>query len=276
MGSGIAQVSAVKGVRVNLVDSNEKSLQKASKAMTASLSKVAKKKFDGDDAKMKDFVDKTMSNVQMMSDMDAAVADVDLVVEAVSENLALKQKLFAQMDAVAKKETIFASNTSSLSITDIASSTKRLDRFGGLHFFSPVPMMKLVEVIKTKDTSDATFKALMEFGAKVGKVPVECKDTAGFIVNRLLIPFMTDAVRMAERGDASKKDIDIAMKLGTGHPMGPFELSDFVGLDVTLAILEGWMERYPDDDLFKPPDSLVKLVKEGKLGRKTGEGFYKY
>jgi 3-hydroxyacyl-CoA dehydrogenase len=177
---------------------------------------------------------------------------------------------------VAPEHTIFASNTSSLPITEIASVTKRQDRFGGLHFFNPVPMMKLLEVVRTDQTSDATYKTLMEFGAALGKTCITCKDTPGFVVNRLLVPYMAEAVRMLERGDASARDIDIAMKLGAGYPMGPIELSDYVGLDTTYNIVKGWHEKYPDNPLFEPSPLLEKLVKEGKFGMKSGEGFYSY
>lgn len=177
---------------------------------------------------------------------------------------------------MAPEHTIFASNTSSLSIGEIASVTKRKDRFGGLHFFNPVPVMKLLEVIRTNDTSDETFKRIRHFGESVGKVCIDCRDTPGFVVNRLLLPYLGEAIRLLERGDASARDIDIAMKLGAGHPMGPIELSDYVGLDTTYNVLKGWHEKYPDNPLFAPLPSLEKLVKEGKLGVKTGEGFYKY
>ncbi|MEQ2243206.1 hypothetical protein ILYODFUR_004721, partial [Ilyodon furcidens] len=171
---------------------------------------------------------------------------------------------------------IFASNTSSLPITDIASSTSRQDRFGGLHFFNPVSMMKLVEVIATSATSQETFDSLLSFSKALGKTPVSCKDTPGFIVNRLLVPYMIEALRLHERGHGSKEDIDIAMKLGAGYPMGPFELSDYVGLDTLKFIIDGWNEKDPDNPLFTPSELLNKLVADGKLGKKTGEGFYKY
>ncbi|NXF95134.1 HCDH protein, partial [Eubucco bourcierii] len=174
------------------------------------------------------------------------------------------------------RRTIFASNTSSLQITQMANSTTRQDRFGGLHFFNPVPMMKLVEVIKTPMTSQKTFESLMDFSKAVGKSPVSCKDTPGFIVNRLLVPYMMEAVRLFERGDASKEDIDVAMKLGAGYPMGPFELLDYVGLDTSKYIIDGWHSLEPNNPLFAPSPLLNKLVEEKKLGKKTGEGFYKY
>lgn len=154
--------------------------------------------------------------------------------------------------------------------------TQRKDRFGGLHFFNPVPVMKLLEVIRTEDTSEETFKTIRTFGEKLGKACITCKDTPGFVVNRLLIPYLAESVRLLERGDASARDIDIAMKLGAGYPMGPIELADYVGLDTTYNILMGWHEKYPDNPIFAPLPKLEKLVKEGKLGVKTGEGFYQY
>lgn len=184
--------------------------------------------------------------------------------------------MILQSFQVAKPSTIFASNTSSIPITEIAKSTNRLDRFCGLHFFNPVPVMKLLEVIRTADTSDATYATAMEFGKNLGKTCVTCKDTPGFLVNRLLIPYMAEAVRMLERGDASAKDIDIAMKLGAGYPMGPFELGDYVGLDTTKSVIETYARFEPDNPLFKPIPLLNKLIAEGKFGIKTGEGFYKY
>lgn len=177
---------------------------------------------------------------------------------------------------MAPNHTIFTSNTSSLSITEIASITNRQDRFGGLHFFNPVPIMRLLEVIRTEDTSDLTFNEIRSFGEKLGKTCITCKDTPGFVVNRLLIPYMAESVRLLERGDASAEDIDIAMKLGAGYPMGPIELADYVGLDTTYNILKGWHENDPKNPIFKPSPLLENLVKSGKLGVKSGEGFYKY
>lgn len=163
-----------------------------------------------------------------------------------------------------------------MSITEIASVTGRKDRFGGLHFFNPVPVMRLLEIIRTADTSDATYNTIRSFGEKIGKSCIVCKDTPGFVVNRLLVPYMAESVRLLERGDASARDIDTAMKLGAGYPMGPIELSDYVGLDTTYNILKGWHEREPENPLYKPIPLLEKLVKDGKFGVKSGEGFYKY
>ncbi|KAA0721979.1 Hydroxyacyl-coenzyme A dehydrogenase, mitochondrial [Triplophysa tibetana] len=277
MGAGIAQVAAATGHSVVLVDMSEDILKKTFKGIETSLKRVAKKKFAEKPEDGEAFVQKVVKNISIATDAAASVAQgTDLVVEAIVENVKVKQNLFGSLDKVAPEHTIFASNTSSLPISEIASSTARLDRFGGLHFFNPVPMMKLVEVIKTPTTSQQTFDTLLEFSKALGKHPVSCKDTPGFIVNRLLVPYMMEAVRLYERGDGSKEDIDVAMKLGAGYPMGPFELLDYVGLDTSKFIIDGWHAMDPENPLFGPSPMLNKLVSEGKLGKKTGEGFYKY
>ena len=235
-----------------------------------------KKQYEGKADEGKKYLESTLKNITLSTSSESACSDTDLVVEAIVENLDKKRQLFASLDKVAKPHTIFASNTSSLPIADIAASTKRLDRFGGLHFFNPVPMMKLLEVIRTPQTSDDTFNSLLAFGKSVGKVTVNCKDTPGFIVNRLLVPYLLESIRLVERGDASPRDVDTAMKLGAGHPMGPFELADYVGLDTTKFIIDGWSRAYPNETLFKESPLLSKLVSEGKFGVKSGEGFYKY
>merc|ERR1711931_90147 len=208
-------------------------------------------------------------------DVVRGVAEADLVIEAIPENMEYKHKLFSTIDEVAPEHCLFASNTSSFSITEIGSVVKRQDKFGGLHFFNPVPMMQLVEVIRTVHTSEATFNALYKFGEDLGKTCVSCTDTPGFIVNRLLVPYMMDAVRMIERGEGTPEDIDTAMKLGAGHPMGPFQLADYVGLDTTKFIMDGWSTRFPEETLFRKSELLNSLVAEGKLGMKTKEGFFK-
>lgn len=276
MGSGIAQVTAQSGYKVTLVDSNEKALDKALGSIQKSLTRSTKKKFEGQAAEQEKFVSEVMSRISVASGVDKGAEKSDLIIEAIVENLGVKHTLFKQLDEICPPETILTSNTSSLPIKDIAEPCSRKDKFGGLHFFNPVPVMKLLEVIKTEDTSDATYNTLLEFGKSIGKATVECKDTPGFIVNRLLVPYLFSAIQMYERGDASVKDIDTAMKLGAGYPMGPFELSDYVGLDTSKFIMDGWRERYPNDPAFQTSKILDKLVLEGKLGRKSGEGFYKY
>lgn len=276
MGSGIAQVAAQTGHSVCLVDVSREILQNAEDRIQTSIKRVAKKMFAEEPKKGEEFVAQTLSQIQYSDDALAAVKSCDLVVEAIVENMQVKQELFAKLDQNAPSSTLFASNTSSLSITEIASATQRRDRFGGLHFFNPVPVMKLVEVVRTVDTSDETFDTLLAFGSAMKKTTVACRDTPGFIVNRLLVPYMAEAVRLLERGDASARDIDTAMKLGAGYPMGPIELMDYVGLDTSKFILDGWHEAYPDNPLFKPTETVNRLVSEGKLGMKTGEGFYTY
>jgi len=276
MGAGIAQVSAQTGHKVTLVDISQQVLDKSNARIGESIKRVAKKKFKEDEAGAKGFVESSMANMNVATSANDALATADLVVEAVVENMALKQKLFAEYDQLAPAKTIFASNTSSLPISEIAATSSRPDRFGGLHFFNPVPVMKLLEVVRIPQTSDETYDAMVAWGQAMGKATVECKDTPGFIVNRLLVPYLMEAVRMVERGDASARDVDTAMKLGAGYPMGPFELADYVGLDTNKFIMEGWSERFPGEPLFKESPMLNKLVSDGKLGRKTGEGFYKY
>ncbi|XP_078117859.1 hydroxyacyl-coenzyme A dehydrogenase, mitochondrial [Sander vitreus] len=276
MGAGIAQVAASTGHSVTLVDTNEDILKKAVKGIEGNLKRVVKKKFADKPEAGEEFIQKALQNVSTSTDAGSVVQGSDLVLEAIVENLKIKQDLFGGLDKLAPAHTIFASNTSSLPITDIASSTNRLDRFGGLHFFNPVPVMKLVEVIATSATSQETFDSLLNFSKKLGKTSVSCKDTPGFIVNRLLLPYIMEVIRMYERGDGSKEDIDIAMKLGCGYPMGPFELADYVGLDTIKFIMDGWSAANPDNPVFAQSELLTKLVAEGKLGKKTGEGFYKY
>ncbi|KAI4456970.1 3-hydroxyacyl-coa dehydrogenase c-terminal domain [Holotrichia oblita] len=276
MGSGIAQVTAQAGQNVTLVEVNADVLKKTETSIATSLARVAKKLYKDKPSDGEKFVAETRGRIKGSTDPIASVKQADLVVEAIIENIDIKHKLFKDLDAAAPPTTLFASNTSSLSIGEIASVTNRKDRFGGLHFFNPVPVMKLLEVIRTPETSDETYQAFMAWGKSIGKVCITCKDTPGFVVNRLLVPYMAEAVRMYERGDASARDIDTAMKLGAGYPMGPFELNDYVGLDTTNFILEGWHKKMPENPLFEPLESMKKLVSEGKFGIKSGEGYYKY
>jgi 3-hydroxyacyl-CoA dehydrogenase len=198
------------------------------------------------------------------------------VIEAIVEDLDAKKKLFAELGRLCKPDAILASNTSSFPIGEMAEASGRPARFVGLHFFNPVQLMKLVEVVRTAKTDENVFAAARAFGEGVGKTPVACKDTPGFVVNRLLVPYMTQALQMLERGDATKEDIDAAMQYGCGYPMGPITLTDYVGLDTTLSILEGWVARFPKEPAFAIPEILRKKVAEKKLGRKSGEGFYKW
>jgi 3-hydroxybutyryl-CoA dehydrogenase len=202
-------------------------------------------------------------------------ADCDLVIEAIIENLDVKREFYAELDRVAKPQAIFASNTSSLSITEMAAATGRRDRFCGLHFFNPVPVMKLVEVVRTIDTSEATYADVVAFAQALGKTVVTAKDSPGFVVNLLLVPYLLDAVRALEKGVATREDIDAGMKLGCGHPMGPLELLDFVGLDTTYYIAEIMFDEFKDGRYAAPP-LLKQMVKAGYFGRKSGRGFYEY
>ncbi|XP_070544258.1 hydroxyacyl-coenzyme A dehydrogenase, mitochondrial-like isoform X2 [Ptychodera flava] len=239
MGNGIAQVTAQAGCQVTMVDQTDEILQKSVNTINKSLQRVVKKKFADDPSKGEEFIQGIMGNISVTTDVTSAVSNTDLVMEAIIENMDIKKKLLVDIDKVAKEHTIFASNTSSLSITEMASVTQRQDRFGGLHFFNPVAVMKLVEVVRTPQTSDETFDTLVEYCKMIGKTTVNCKDTPGFIVNRLLVPYIMEAIRLVERGDATPHDVDIAMKLGAGYKIGPIELADFVGLDVVYFIIHG-------------------------------------
>ena len=272
MGHGIAQVAAQGGCTVVAVETEQRFLDSGLARIDKSLAKLAEK------AKEKGgSFDAAAVRARISGSLERkALADCDLVIEAIVEDLAVKNQLFAELGKLCKKETIFASNTSSFPIAEMAKASGRPAQFVGLHFFNPVQLMKLVEVVRTDATSDEVFAAARAFGEACGKSPVACKDTPGFVVNRLLVPYMAEAMKMADRGDASVQDIDTAMKLGCGYPMGPFELTDYVGLDTTLSILQGWVKRYPNEPAFKIPAVLEKLVKENKLGRKSGQGFYKW
>jgi 3-hydroxyacyl-CoA dehydrogenase len=278
MGHGIVQVAAQGGAQVVALETEQGFLDKGLGRIEKSVNKLAQKlvekgKKSEEDAQA--MVTGTLSRITGTMDK-ADLTDCDLVVEAIVENLDVKKALFAELGGICKPETIFASNTSSFPIAEMAAASGRPSRFVGLHFFNPVQLMRLVEVVRTDGTDEDVFASARAFGEACGKSPVSCKDTPGFVVNRLLVPYMTQALLMLERGDASREDIDTAMQLGCGHPMGPLTLTDYVGLDTTLFILQGWKERYPDEPSFEVPAILERLVAEGKLGRKTGEGFYKW
>ncbi|GAA5908590.1 3-hydroxyacyl-CoA dehydrogenase family protein [Sporobolomyces salmoneus] len=283
MGAGIAQVAAMNGVKVVMTDVSERALENGRSIITKSLTRIARKKHADDSTAQQAFIDSVFSNLSTTTSAQSAVASSDLVIEAIVEHLETKQELFRRLDELSPKETRFASNTSSLSITKIAEgvSESRKTRFAGFHAFNPVPQMKLVELIATEKTDSQVMQSLLELCKRMKKSPVTCKDTPGFIVNRLLVPYMLEAIRMYERGDATAEDIDTAMKLGAGLPMGPLELSDFVGLDTLSHIARGWrQERVEtgeiDSKAVEEVDVLEELVKGGKTGRKSGEGFFKY
>ena len=268
MGSGIAQVSAVAGYDVVVLEQEQKFLDKGFAGIEKSLAKFAEK------GNLKEPPAAVRARLKGVTDRHV-VADCDIVIEAIIENVDEKKKMFAALDGIVKKETIFASNTSSISITEVAAATKRPDKFVGLHFFNPVPLMKLVEVVRTIATSEATFTTAFDFGESLGKVPVRTSDKTGFIVNRLLVPYLLDAVRAYEEGVGSIPDIDNAMKLGCGYPMGPFTLLDFVGLDTTYYITHVMFDEFKERRFASPP-LLKRLVMAGWYGRKTGKGFYDY
>jgi len=278
MGSGIAQVSAQSGMKVTLVDLDQKALDRAVRTIDKSLNRVVKKKYKGKEQEGKLFKDQIMNNITTSTDLECGVSGADLVIEAIIENLAVKQDMFQKMDNAAKSDCIFASNTSSLGVREIADqvSENRKTQFGGLHFFNPVPMMKLLEVVQVDGmTSDDTFKKLENYGKIIGKTTVKCKDTPGFILNRLLIAYNQESVRMYERGDASIVDIDTAMKLGCGYPMGPFELIDYTGLDIAVDVQAVMLKR-TGNPVFAENPIVNKLAAAGDLGIKSGRGFYNY
>jgi len=269
MGSGIAEVASKAGMDVVIREVSDDFLKKGMGRIEKSLDRaVSKGKLD--EAGKKDILGRIKGTTDIKD-----LADRDIVCEAVIENLAEKVKLYKELDNIVKKEAIFASNTSSLSITEMGAATSRADQFCGLHFFNPVPVMKLVEVVKTVATSDDTYNAAKAFGEKLGKVVVSCGDSPGFVVNRLLVPYLLDAIRTLEAGVATKEDIDNGMKLGCGYPMGPLELTDFVGLDTTYYIAEILFDEFKDHHYASPP-LLKAMVKAGYHGRKTGRGFYDY
>lgn len=272
MGSGIAQVSAVAGYDVTVLEQEQKFLDKGFAGIEKSLTKMVEKpeKTGITPEKAKEARARLKGVTSQQS-----LADCDIIIEAIIENVEEKKKMFSALDALVKKEAIFASNTSSISITEVAAATKRAERFVGLHFFNPVPLMKLVEVVRTIATSDAAFDAAYEFGKSLGKVPVRTSDKTGFIVNRLLVPYLLDAVRAYEEGVGSIPDIDNAMKLGCGYPMGPFTLLDFVGLDTTYYISHVMFDEFRERR-FASPALLKRLVMAGWYGRKNGKGFYDY
>lgn len=276
MGGGIAQVTAAAGIPCTVVDIDADTCSKSKKSIAKSLDRVAKKKFEKEPEKGKDFCNDILSRITFTSSTDSGVNDADLVIEAITEKIDAKIALWKSVDAVAKPSCIFATNTSSLSVDEQAKSTKRADKFAGLHFFSPVPMMKLVEVVRGEKTSPDTMSQLSSYVKKLQKSPVECIDTKGFVVNRLLIPYMLEAARLVERGVASVEDVDTAMKLGAGYPMGPFTLCDSVGIDVIKLITDKWHLEEPKNPLFNPVKLIDDKVKEGKLGKKTWEGFHKW
>ena len=269
MGSGIAEACAKAGFSVVVREVDETALAAGRRRIENSLSKaIERNKLTAADG------EGIRSRLRYSSSLED-LSSSDLILEAIVENLDVKRKVYKALDDLCGPETIFCSNTSSLTITEMAAATERPDRFAGLHFFNPVPVMKLVEVVRGLATSDATVESVTAFARALGKEPVACRDNSGFIVNRLLVPYLLDAIRAHEQGVGSLEDIDTGMKLGCAHPMGPFELLDYVGLDTVYAISEIMFAEYRETR-FAPPALLKRLVLAGRFGRKTGSGFFEY
>ena len=268
MGSGIAQVAATASFDTTVLEVEQKFLDKGFAGIQKSLAKFAEK------GAIKETPQAILARLKGTTNKQD-LAQCDIVIEAIIENVALKKEMYAAIDAIVKKDGIFASNTSSISITELMTATERPERFIGLHFFNPVPLMKLVEVVRTIATADDAYESAYEFAKKLGKVPVRTSDKTGFIVNRLLVPYMLDAIRAYEEGVGSIEDIDNAMKLGCGYPMGPFTLLDFVGLDTTYYITHVMYDEFKERRFASPP-LLKRMVMAGWYGRKTGKGFYDY
>ena len=269
MGAGIVQVLATHGHEVVMNARHQESVDKGIAKVEKSLSKLVAKEKIAADAK-----DAAMALITGTTDI-AGVKDADLIIEAAAENMDAKKALFKELDELTKPECILASNTSSLSITEIAMATTRPDKVVGMHFFNPVPAMKLVEIINGLLTSEETNKAVTDLAAELGKSPVQVKEAPGFVVNRILIPEINEAIEILNEGIASAEDIDTAMKLGCNHPMGPLALGDLIGLDVCLAIMNTLYTEFGDSK-YRPSILLKKMVRAGKLGMKTGAGFYDY
>jgi len=269
MGAGIAQVAAQSGFEVSVVDVSEASWARAQKTITKSLERLA-----GKEKITQEQMKEALGRIRFSTDV-GALKGIPFLFEAVFEDIDVKKELFGKLDAVCGDDVIYASNTSSIAITEMASLVKRPSMFVGMHFFNPVPMMRLVEVIPAMQTEKATVDLALAMAKKLDKTPITCKDTPGFVVNRLLVPYMLDAARLLEQGVASAEDIDTAMKLGAGMPMGPFELMDFTGVEISYLVGEIFY-GYTKESRFAPPGLLRNMVKAGYLGRKTGKGFHDY
>jgi 3-hydroxybutyryl-CoA dehydrogenase len=269
MGSGIAQVCAQAGLQTVVREVSPEIVEKGLKSIDKNLARLVEKGTISEAAKNE--IRGRVKGTTSLEDFK----DCDVIVEAIIEQLPVKRELFAALDKLCPAHTIFASNTSSLTITEIAASTKRPERFVGLHFFNPVPVMKLVEVVKTIATDPAVYEEMVAFGTKLGKTPVRAQDSGGFIVNRLLVPYLLDAIRALEEGVGSVADIDTSMKLGCGYPMGPFTLLDFVGLDTTYYISQIMFDEFKEKRFASPP-LLKRMVLAGWNGKKSGRGFYDY
>lgn len=270
MGNGIAHTFAQSGFTVKLIDISEASLERGMKTIATNLDRMVAKGTITEEDKHK-----TISNIITYTDMKDGVVGVDLVVEAATENVGLKLKIFEQLEELTESNVILATNTSSISITQIAASTKRADKVIGMHFMNPVPIMKLIEIIKGYSTSKETFDTIYNLSKTLGKVPVEVNDYPGFVANRILMPMINEAIETLYNGVAGVEEIDTVMKLGMAHPMGPLQLADFIGLDVCLSILNVMYDGFKNPK-YAPNPLLVNMVMAGKLGVKSGEGFYDY
>lgn len=270
MGNGIAHTLAQFGYKVNLIDISEASLQRGMDTISKNLDRmVSKEKISEEDK------NNTLNNISTFTDTKEGAHNVELVIEAATENLDLKLKIFKTLDEVTAKDTILATNTSSISITQIAAVTSRPDKVIGMHFMNPVPVMKLVEIIRGYNTSDEVTKTIMDLTENLKKVPVEVNDYPGFVANRILMPMINESIETLYNGVAGVSEIDTVMKLGMAHPMGPLQLADFIGLDVCLSILEVMYDGFKNPK-YAPCPLLVNMVRAGKLGAKSGEGFYDY
>jgi len=270
MGNGIAHVFALKGFNVNLIEMNDELAKKALTMISINLDRQIKKNIINETEKSK-----TLNNIKAVVGVENIQENTDLVIEAIIENKDAKLSVFNRLKAIVKSDSIFASNTSSISITELSSSSNRPDKFIGMHFMNPVPVMKLIEIIRGYETSDETYNAIKDLTLRLDKVPVQVQDYPGFISNRILMPMINEAIFALMENVASAEDIDTVMKLGMSHPMGPLTLADFIGLDVCLAILNVLYDGF-NDPKYRPCPLLKKMVAAGKLGRKSGEGFYKY
>ncbi len=270
MGNGIAHTFAQHGFKVNLIDLSEQSLEKGIATITKNLDRmIAKEKITEENKK------ETLQNIQTYTELSKGVSNVNLVVEAATENVELKLKIFKDLDELTNSDTILATNTSSISITQIAAVTTRPDKVIGMHFMNPVPMMKLVEIIRGYSTSDEITNLIMGLSEKLNKIPVEVNDYPGFVANRILMPMINESIETLYNGVAGVQEIDTVMKLGMAHPMGPLQLADFIGLDVCLSILNVMYEGFKNPK-YAPCPLLINMVTAGKLGVKSGEGFYDY
>lgn len=270
MGNGIAHVAAMSGQNVYLIDINQSVLDKALATIDKNLARMVSKERISEEIHRE-----TISNITISTDLAGSVSKSDLIIEAINENLELKSKILKDVDVAAPEHAIIASNTSSISITKLASVSKKPSKVIGMHFFNPVPVMKLVEIVRGIETSDETYNSIRELTVAMGKEPVEVQDYPGFVSNRVLMPMINEAIYCVYEGVATPESVDSVMKLGMAHPMGPLRLADFIGLDVCLSILNVLYDGFKDPK-YRPCPLLVKMVDAGRLGDKTGQGFYTY